>query len=456
MPAFRVFGPQGARHTRKILKTYTEQQESLSQTGYHLSAIQMKYSSLAIMCGMALLLCLAAPATGAVTPLWVQQEAPGTVLTGVVISEDGSTIITGGDHLISLSRTGAERWTAGSGSLLDISRDGKFILVAQRQVVRLISGTGTLIWEQPMDIVVTDISMAPDGSVIAATGGGMIRTMTSTGETIASNTTMAINHIRITPSGKEIVITTPNGVQLSDLTLLSGLSDTDSAQDLVEIAPDGSSFVTATSDHVRVYSGSGGLVWDQKLPHGNALSLAYSGDGSTIVVGMDDADVRVLNNKGTLLWTANATNWITSVAVSDDGNTIAAGSLDKKVHIFNHAGIRLGVFAVQNPIDPHSVAVTGDGSLIVVVGQTAVYGLSRSSFTPEETAEETITEPSPETTVETPTAFPTVTTSRRPTSGIPTIPTHYPTQTETPESALLPAVPVMALALLLLCRLGKR
>jgi WD40 repeat protein len=416
----------------------------------------MNYSSLAILCGMALLLCLAAPVTGAVTPLWVEPVAPGTELTGVVISEDGSTIITGGDHLIALSRNGAKRWTSGSGSLLDISRDGKYILVAQRQVVRLISGTGTLIWEQPMDTVVEDISMAPDASVIAVTGGGLIRTMTSTGETIASNTTMAINHIRVTPSGKEIVITTSRGVLVSDPTLLSGSSDTDSAQDLVEIAPDGSSFVTATNDRIRMYSGSGGLVWDQKLPHGTAHALAYSGDGSTIVVGMDDAAVRVLNNKGTLLWTANATNWITSVAVSNDGNTVAAGSLDKKVHIFNHAGIRLGVFPVQNPVDPHSVAVTGDGNLIVVVGQTAVYGLSRSSFIPEETGEETITEPSPEITGETTTALPTVTTSRKPTSRLPTVPTPYPPQTQTPEAALLPAVPVMALALLLLYRAGKR
>lgn len=416
----------------------------------------MKYSSLAILCGLAILLCLAAPATGAVTPLWVKQEPPGTELTGVAISADGSTIVTGGDHLIALSRNGAVRWTSGSGSLLDISRDGKYVLVAQRQVVRLISGTGTPIWEQPMDTIVTDISMAPDASVIAVTGGGMITTMTSTGETIASNSSMAINHIRVAPSGKEIVITTSRGVQLADPTLLSGFSDTNSAQDLVEIAPDGSSFVTATNDRIRMYSGSGGLVWDQKLPHGNALALAYSGDGSTIVVGMDDTDVRVLDNKGNLLWTANATNWITSVAVSKDGNTIAAGSLDKKVHIFNHAGIRLGVFPVQNPVDPHSVAVTGDGNLIVVVGQTAVYGLSRSSLTPEETAGETITEPSPEMTGETTTALPTVTISHKPTSRIPTLPTHYPTQTATPEASLLPAVPVMALAFLLLYRLGKR
>ena len=107
-------------------------------------------------------------------------------------------------------------------------------------------------------------------------------------------------------------------------------SDTSSAQNLIAIAPDGSSFVTANANHVRMYNGTGNLIWDKKFAGGNAEALAYSHDGSVIVIGMDDNTMQVLNHYGTSLWTATAGNWITCVAVSDNGDTIAAGSMDKE------------------------------------------------------------------------------------------------------------------------------
>jgi WD40 repeat protein len=260
---------------------------------------------------------------------------------------------------------------------------------------------------------------------------------------------MSVNHIRIMPSGDQILITTSKDVQLSDLTLLSEWSDTSSTQDLIAVATDGSSFVTATYNRVRMYNGSGNLLWDKKFSGGNAEALAYSRDGSTIVIGMDDNTVQVLNHKGMQIFTANATNWITSVAVSDDGNTIAAGSLDKKLYVYNHAGTRLGTFTTKGAIKFNSVAMTRDGSLIVVVDGSAVYGLLRSSFIPVETPEDTITVPFPETTPE-------MTTSGKVTTRIPTLPTPYPSAGETPEAALPPAVPLMALVLLFLCRAGRK
>lgn len=415
----------------------------------------MKYTSLAILCGMALLLCLAAPVTCAVTPLWIEPATQGGELSGVVISDDESTIVAGGDQLIVLSHEGEKCWTAWGSSLLDISRYGNYILISDGRVVRLISGAGTLIWEQSLDTVVTDLSLAPDASAIAAVGGGQIRTITSSGEAIASNTTMAINHIRITPSGKQVLVTTSRGVLLADLNLKTQWSDMNSSQDFVDISRDGSSFVTLTNNRIRKYNDTGGLMWDKKVPGGNALALAYSGDGSTVVLGMDDNNVRVLDRDGTLLWTANATNWITSVAVSHNGNTIVAGSTDKKVHVFNRAGARLGIFPAKSSIEPHSVAVSRDGSLIVVVDQTAVYGFSRSAFIPQGTQGETIASPSPGMTVQTTgTLVSAITTRPTPLRSMKTFaPVSVPTYTQ--ETPVPMAVPLIALGLLLLCRSGK-
>lgn len=414
----------------------------------------MNYSYVALICGVALLLCLVVPASCAVSPLWREAGPTSSELEGVVISADGSTILVGGDLVISLTPEGRKRWAGWSATSLAISNNGDYILASKGQDLRLISGAGTLIWEKPMGITLTDLSMTPDASTIAATGGGRVMLMRLSGGNIASNSTLAVNHIRIMPGGDRVLITTNNNVQLSNLTLIPEWSDPNSTQNLIALAPDGSTFVTAAANRVRMYSGTGKLIWDKKFAGGIAQALAYSRDGSLIVIGMDDNSLQVLNHYGTSLWTATAANWITCVAVSDDGNTIAAGSLDKKLSVYNRAGTRLGTFTAQSAIKFNSVAMTGDGSLIVVVDETAVYGFLRSSFTGG-TPEESITGTSPGTTVETVTTLLPVTTTRKVTTRIPTIPTPRPTASETPETPLPLAVPLAALGLLLLCRSKK-
>lgn len=414
----------------------------------------MKYNSLVILCGLALLLCLVAPASCSATPLWRVAGPTSGDLSGVVISEDGSTIIVGGDQMISLTTDGRKRWSGWSATCLAVSSNGDNILSSQGPVLRLISSLGEIVWEQPIDTAITDISMAPNGSVIAAAGGGRIRTMKLSGDPIASNASMSVNHIRIMPDGGRILITTTRNAQLSNFSLISDWTDTNVTQNLVAVSGDGSTIVTATENRVRMYNGTGKFLWEKKLPHGVAEALAYSRDGSTIVVGMDDSMVHVLNRNGAGIWSDQASNWITSVAVSNDGNTIAAGSMDKKLSVFNHGGILLGNYSAKSAIGFNSVAVTGDGSLIVLVDQSAVYGFSRTAMIEEALTRETITEPTTEVTEEITTTLP-ATTVRRPTTRPPTIPTPYPSATATEETPLSPGVVVVALGLLLLCRHRK-
>ena len=412
--------------------------------------------SLVILCGAVLLLGLAGPAACATTPLWIEDATVGGELSGIVISADGSTIMTGGDQLISLTRDGRKRWSGWSGTCLDITRQGDYILTSQGTVIRLISGGGTLIWEKNMDIDVKDLSMAPDLSMVAAAGGGKVRTLTFSGEGIASNETMTINQVRIMPSGDRVLVTTSRGVHLLDRRLMPKWEDTNSTQNLIAVLPNGSFFVTATSNRVRMYTGNGSLVWDKQYPVGDARAVAYSRDGSTIVLGLDE-NVVVLNRNGAQVFMANATDWITGVAVSDDGNTIAAGSLDKRLYVYNHAGAMLGTFTVKNAIKPDSVAVTGDGQLIVLVAQSAVYAFPRSSFTDAATTTGTVTGTITETTGETITTTPPVTTTRKITTRATTFPTPYPVESGTAEAALPPTVPLAAaLLLLLLCRAGNK
>jgi WD40 repeat protein len=403
----------------------------------------MKYSSLVVVFGVALLLCLVAPVTSAVTPLWIEPATGGGELSGVVISADGSTILVGGDQLISLTTEGRKRWTGLSGTSLDISSDGDYILSSQGEHVRLISSTGTVLWDKSVGISVTALSLSPNASRIAVSGGGKVITMTFSGEVIASNASMAVNRVKIMPQSDRVIITTNKNVQLSNFSLLSEWSDAASAQNLIAVADDGSFFLTAAGNRIRKYTRNGALLWDKKIPGGNAEALTLSRDGSMIVIGMDDSTLHVLNAVGTPLWTADASNWVTSVAVSDDRSTIAAGSLDKKLYVYDNAGTMLGTFTAKSAIKFNSVAVTRDGSLIVVVDETAAYGLERSSFVMEET---------PENPLVTPTSLPVQTTRA---TRIPTLPTPYPTAAETPEASLSLAVTLVALGTLFLCRFKR-
>lgn len=413
----------------------------------------MKSSILAILCGVTLLLCLVPPTLCAVSPLWTEPGPTSGGLSGVVISADGSTVVSGGDLVISLSPEGRKRWGGWSATSLAISSHGDYILASKGQTLRLISGSGDLIWEKPLDITITEVAMTPDASLIAAAGGGRIRLLKFSGEDIASNASIAVNHIAIMPGGDRILVTTKNSVQISNLTLIPDWMDTTSAQNLVAVAPDGSAFVTAAANHVRMYTGTGKLLWDKKAGSGNAEALAWSRDGTIIAVGLDDNSLQVLSRAGSLLWTAKASNWITSIAVSDNGDIIVTGSMDKKLSVYTGSGTKLGTFTARSAIMFHSVAMTGDGSLIILVDDAAVYAFPRSLFT--EGAPD-VSATAPATTPETTPVLTTATTARKVTSRS-TLPTPYPTESEPAETPLPAAVPLAALGLglLFLKRSGK-
>lgn len=395
-----------------------------------------------ILCGLAILAGLLMPAAAAVDPLWTEAVTGSGELSCLVISADGSTIVAGGDKLIALSSDGRKLWTGWSGTRLAISHDGKYLVTSRDTTVRMISGTGAMLWDESLTVPVADLAMLPDASLIAAAGGSRVRIINTTGSGFRQNTSIAASHLRFFPKGDQLVITTKSGVQTSNLTLFSEWADTNVTQDFVEVAGDGSMFVTVTNNRVRQYTRDGSLQWERALPGGNALSFAYSRDGSTIVVGRDDNTIEVLDGNGTQLWTGRAAYWVTSVAVSDDGNTIAAGSLDKTLLVYDRAGTKLGSSATKNPIKAGSVVVSGDGSVIAAVDSSAVYGFSRSQFTgPVITP---VTTEIPPVTLITTTAIPV--TTPVPTVTAPAV---------TPRSPLPIAVTLAAFGLLLICRPKK-
>jgi WD40 repeat protein len=345
------------------------------------SLIRMHTRSLARLPVLLVLFCMLVPAGQAIAPLWIVPSSPGVELSAVALSRDGSTIIAGGDQLIVLTPDGKKLWSGWSGTTLDLTGNGSYIVTSQGQTVRLFTREGIKLWDQSMGGTVTAVSIAPDGQRIVAGGGNAVQSWYNSGAGLGRNVTETVHDIRLSLAGDQIIVSTASALRSFNMSYVPNWYDDTISPGAIAIAGDGTRIVTPNGNHIRMYHGSGTLLWDRTFPGGNILSLAYSRDGSTIVAGRDDGSVLVLDREGRTLWTGKAGQWATSVGVSDDGAVIATGSIDNQVRVYDRQGTLLGEYKTQNPVKSRSVAVSGDGSLIVAVDLSNVYGFSRSQFT---------------------------------------------------------------------------
>jgi WD40 repeat protein len=327
------------------------------------------------------LFCILIPAVQATDPLWIVTSTHGVELSTVAISQDGSTIIAGGGQLIALNPNGTKLWSAWSGTRLDMSRDGSYIVTSQGPTVRLFTRQGTMLWDQSLGDSVTAVSISPDAALIAAGGGSYVQAWYNSGSGLGRNATETVHDLKLSPVKDQIVVTTAKALRGFNLSYVPDWYDDTISPGMLALSGDGTGIVIPNGNHMRMYHGSGTLLWDRSFSGGSIISLAYSRDGSTIVAGRDDGTVLVLDRDGNLLFTGSAGTWATSVGVSDNGSTIATGSIDNQVCIFDRQGTRLGSYTTQSAIKSRSVAVSGDGSLIVAVDLSEVYGFSRPGLT---------------------------------------------------------------------------
>lgn len=336
------------------------------------SSPQLRFLAILLLSGILV------PAGLAAVPLWTVASSPGMELSMVEVSHDGSTIIAGGDKLIALEPDGTKLWSAWSGTALDLSRDGRYIVTSQGRTVRLFSRAGVMLWDQPMGDTVTVVSIAPDATLIAAGGGTTVQSWYNSGSGYGKNATMTVRDLRISPVRDQILVATSRELRSFNLSYVPNWYDDTISPGIIGISGDGTGIVIPNGNRIRMYHGGGTRLWDRAFDGGNIISLAYSDDGSTIVAGRDDGTVLVLDRHGDLLWTRNAGFWITSVDVSDNGSTIATGSLDRKIHIYDRQGTLLNKGETKAAIKSRSVAMSGDGSLIVAVDSGNVYCFSPS------------------------------------------------------------------------------
>jgi WD40 repeat protein len=175
------------------------------------------------------------------------------------------------------------------------------------------------------------------------------------------------------------------------------------------------------------------------------IDMACSDDFSTIVLGSQDGNVWVLNKEGQIRWNYPAGAWVNGVGVSRDGSVIAAGALDGTLYILDKNGNLLTKTKTDSAIQQRSVAVSGDGTRIVVVDERTMYGYDLVGI-PEVTYTETPVQTTLcPCTITTPVPVKTTLPKTVPS----TIVTTLPETTNTPKSALTPFLTIIALAGLL-------
>jgi WD40 repeat protein len=106
------------------------------------------------------------------------------------------------------------------------------------------------------------------------------------------------------------------------------------------------------------------------------LDMACTEDGSAIILGGQDNAVTAVDQYGKTHWTyTTGNNWAGAVGVSKDASVIAAGAGDGTVYVLDHGGSLLIKRDLKAIIQPRSLAVSRDGSRIVVADQYRLHGL---------------------------------------------------------------------------------
>jgi outer membrane protein assembly factor BamB len=222
--------------------------------------------------------------------------------------------------------------------------------------------------------------------------------------------------------------------------------------DFMEITTYGE--IAVFNDNQNLYSVSPveqTLRWKRRAS-GDVTSLAMTPVGTRILVGTDNGNIDLFDNKGNILWNYSVSPSnkpgavVKSVALSNDGNIVVAGTDNGNIVGLNAAGRELWSNQTNDHIN--HIAISADGSLVVATGDETVYAFlsSAQSKTP-------VRSPSPtknSTVFQSDTTIPKTITSEIPDAGSTTRePTSVPTTysiirtRQSPVPALIPLMGIL-------------
>jgi WD40 repeat protein len=338
-----------------------------------------QFRIIGVIAGFLLITSLIGSATAAsLAPGWQEHPADDAAFSNPILSADGSMVFAGGNQLLVRSWNGDTRWVGLSGTVATMSPDGNYIVSAISDNVRTYNRTGSLIWNRMTGSPFNAVAVSGDGSlVVAADDRGYVRSWTTEGKSLGvDNETDQVKRIDISPSQSLVVVSTQDNLKVfsPEMNLIWEKKTLGNRDSFVAFSSDSSTLILSGETQVSSYTAKGSLNWMKEITENFIIDMAFSDDGSTIVLGSQDGNIWVLNKEGQLQWKYPAGSWVNGVGVSRDGSIIAAGTLDGTVSILDKKGKLLARTKTDSAIRQQSVAVSGDGTRVVVIAERTMYG----------------------------------------------------------------------------------
>ncbi len=303
---------------------------------------------------------------------------PDTTFSGVSLTPDASLVYSGGSQLLVRSWDGTFHWGGQPGFIAAMSADGNYVVTSSGSTVTLLNSSGTQLWSRNMDGQIRAVAVSPNGSfVISADDKGNYNSWGYNGDFYGRNRTDPVKRLAVSPAGDLVVVTTEAGIRYFTPALNPVWTDNrpGSLDDLIVISSDGSTVITAGGSRISSHTDTGAINWQANVADGAINDVACNEDCSIIIAGTQDNTVLAVDRYGKTHWTFPTGQWATAVASSRSGSVIAAGANDGTVFILDHGGNLLTRRTFDMRIQPRSVAVSSDGSRIVVADQYNLYGL---------------------------------------------------------------------------------
>ncbi|WP_321506764.1 WD40 repeat domain-containing protein [uncultured Methanoregula sp.] len=306
----------------------------------------------------------------------VSDDSP---FSGVQISADGGTVFAGGNHMLVRSWDGKSHFGGQSGIIAAMSPDGNYVVTALGRSVTLLNNKGEPLWERILPATARAVAISRDGTlIVAADEKGYYSSWARNGDFYGRVTDDPAKKIAISRTGDLVVATTEGGLRFYDGALNVKWADnrSGSIDTYIAISSDGSTVITAGGTRLSSHTSNGTLNWMNDVTKDTIIDMACSEDGSAIIVGGQDNAVTAIDRYGKTHWTySTGSKWANSVGVSTDASVIAVGASDGTVYVLDHGGSLLAKRSTGGIIQPRSLAVSRDGTRIVVSDQYRLNGL---------------------------------------------------------------------------------
>jgi len=350
-----------------------------------------------VMMVLTLIACFSITGAQAIEPAWTYATGDRNI-GGLVVSPDGSAVVTGAGKVLFLSKNGSVLSNEPYGEMVTQSRDGSSIVTVYSSTVASTvylfkkkteaGGNPALqkMWEAQQPNKVVSFAVSDNGDRIACSDGG------NEVYILDGNTG---NRIGFSENYTSLVAMSGIGTTIAaisrdnSLIMFNAKGDATNKYDIslsgtpkrLFMDTNGTLVVfDAGLNVIAVNVSDGSEIWRRKTSS-EVTVLAITPAGEAIVAGTTNGTIDLYDANGNLSWTYYSNSGtgsgqaIKDVAVTRDGSMSISGSVDGKIILLDAAGNPLGIYNTKNDRILR-VAIAADGSLAVAAGENTLYAFS--------------------------------------------------------------------------------